>query len=80
MLPCSHAHSVYTCIYGHTIADTREPWQYYSHVHLHFFPRYRGDPFENGPINPRIVLTPVYKPAEFATFVAALSDTLSKTS
>lgn len=24
------------------------------HLHMHFFPRYRGDPFENGPINPRV--------------------------
>lgn len=24
------------------------------HLHMHFFPRYAGDPFENGPINPRL--------------------------
>ncbi len=23
------------------------------HLHMHFFPRYRADPFENGPIDPR---------------------------
>ena len=23
------------------------------HLHMHFFPRYAGDPFEGGPINPR---------------------------
>jgi diadenosine tetraphosphate (Ap4A) HIT family hydrolase len=23
------------------------------HLHMHFFPRYRGDPFERGPIDPR---------------------------
>lgn len=23
------------------------------HLHMHFFPRYVGDPFEGGPINPR---------------------------
>lgn len=24
------------------------------HLHVHFFPRYAGDPFENAPINPRL--------------------------
>ncbi|HEX2081415.1 MAG TPA: hypothetical protein VHG08_27175 [Longimicrobium sp.] len=24
------------------------------HLHMHFFPRYPGDPFEGTPINPRI--------------------------
>jgi diadenosine tetraphosphate (Ap4A) HIT family hydrolase len=24
------------------------------HLHMHFFPRYAGDPFENAPINPRL--------------------------
>jgi diadenosine tetraphosphate (Ap4A) HIT family hydrolase len=24
------------------------------HLHMHFFPRYPGDPFENAPINPRL--------------------------
>jgi diadenosine tetraphosphate (Ap4A) HIT family hydrolase len=24
------------------------------HLHMHFFPRYRGDPFEGGPVDPRI--------------------------
>ena len=24
------------------------------HLHLHLFPRYRGDPFEGGPIDPRV--------------------------
>ena len=24
------------------------------HLHMHFFPRYVGDPFENRPIDPRI--------------------------
>lgn len=23
------------------------------HLHMHFFPRYRADPFEHGPVNPR---------------------------
>jgi diadenosine tetraphosphate (Ap4A) HIT family hydrolase len=39
------------------------------HLHLHLFPRYVGDRFENQPINPRAVKTPVYAPGEFAEFV-----------
>jgi diadenosine tetraphosphate (Ap4A) HIT family hydrolase len=35
------------------------------HLHIHFFPRYVGDPFEGGPINPRAVTAPVYRPGEF---------------
>ena len=42
------------------------------HLHLHLFPRYVGDVFENQPINPRIVKTPVYAPGEFADFIARL--------
>lgn len=26
------------------------------HLHMHFFPRYPGDPFEGAPINPRIAI------------------------
>jgi diadenosine tetraphosphate (Ap4A) HIT family hydrolase len=35
------------------------------HLHMHFFPRYRGDQFEGQPINPRLVAQPVYSPGEF---------------
>src|ERR1700761_8358743 len=28
------------------------------HLHMHFFPRHRGDPFEGQPINPRLVQHP----------------------
>jgi diadenosine tetraphosphate (Ap4A) HIT family hydrolase len=47
------------------------------HLHMHFFPRYRGDQFEGQPINPRLVKNPVYSPGEFQrirdAFLAALS-------
>jgi len=47
------------------------------HLHMHFFPRYRGDQFEGQPINPRLVVQPVYAPAKFEqvrdAFVAALA-------
>ena len=36
------------------------------HLHMHFFPRYRGDQFEGQPINPKSVVQPVYAPGEFA--------------
>ena len=35
------------------------------HLHLHVFPRYLGDPFEGGPIDPRRITYPVYRPGEF---------------
>src|SRR5277367_4056058 len=48
------------------------------HLHMHFFPRYRGDRFENQPINPRLVKNSVYSAGEFdrirAAFLAALGD------
>ena len=48
------------------------------HLHMHFFPRYRGDQFEGQPINPRLVVQPVYAPGEFErsrdAFVIALGS------
>src|SRR5262249_16470090 len=35
------------------------------HLHMHFFPRYRGDRFEGKPIDPKSVLGPVYAEGEF---------------
>jgi diadenosine tetraphosphate (Ap4A) HIT family hydrolase len=35
------------------------------HLHMHFFPRYRGDQFEGQPINPRFAHQPAYAPGEF---------------
>jgi diadenosine tetraphosphate (Ap4A) HIT family hydrolase len=42
------------------------------HLHMHFFPRYRGDQFEGQPINPRAVVQPVYNPGEFGRIRDAL--------
>ena len=36
-----------------------------THFHMHFFPRFAGDPFEGKPIDPRSVPQPVYAPGEF---------------
>jgi diadenosine tetraphosphate (Ap4A) HIT family hydrolase len=35
------------------------------HLHMHFFPRYRGDRFEGKPIDPKSVLEAVYRQGEF---------------
>lgn len=35
------------------------------HLHMHFFPRYRGDRFEGRPIDPKSVSGPVYAKGEF---------------
>lgn len=29
------------------------------HLHMHFFPRYPGDPFEGKPIEPRVAIPPI---------------------
>jgi len=36
------------------------------HLHLHFFPRYRGDFFEGQAISPELAAQPVYASGEFA--------------
>ena len=38
------------------------------HLHVHLFPRYKGDPFEDGPIDPRLIQESPYKAGEFANF------------
>ena len=42
------------------------------HLHMHFFPRYRGDRFEGQPIDPRSVVQPAYAPGEFGRIRDAL--------
>ena len=49
-------------IYGKTI----------SHLHVHLYPRHRGDPFEGRPINPALIKASPYKGKEFENFVAEL--------
>jgi diadenosine tetraphosphate (Ap4A) HIT family hydrolase len=46
------------------------------HLHVHFFPRYRGDQFEGGPINPRVAKRPAYGPGEFDRFRERLQAAL----
>ena len=48
------------------------------HLHMHFFPRYRGDQFENGPINPRAARRPAYGVGEFGRFADALRRVLGQ--
>ncbi len=46
------------------------------HLHMHFFPRYPGDPFEGGPINPKLVSAPVYAPGEITAMRTRLREAL----
>jgi diadenosine tetraphosphate (Ap4A) HIT family hydrolase len=48
------------------------------HLHLHIFPRYLGDPFEGGPINPRAVHGPPYGPGEFEAIRGRVSEELAR--
>lgn len=48
------------------------------HLHLHIFPRYVGDPFEGGPINPRAVGGPAYRPGEFETIRRRVVEDLAR--
>ncbi len=47
------------------------------HLHTHFFPRYAGDPFEGGPIDPRAARRPVYAVGEFEEMRRRLEQALS---
>ena len=47
------------------------------HLHVHFFPRYRGDQFEGGPIDPRVAKRPAYAPGEFERFRERLKNELA---
>jgi diadenosine tetraphosphate (Ap4A) HIT family hydrolase len=48
------------------------------HLHMHLFPRYVGDMFENQPINPRIITPPAYAEGEFADFVLEIKRKLKQ--
>jgi diadenosine tetraphosphate (Ap4A) HIT family hydrolase len=48
------------------------------HLHTHIFPRYRGDRFEHGPIDPRAVMHPVYRSGELERFRAELRAALER--
>ncbi len=50
------------------------------HLHMHIFPRYSGDAFEGGPINPRAVQRPAYEPGEFEAIRARVTEELGATS
>jgi diadenosine tetraphosphate (Ap4A) HIT family hydrolase len=46
------------------------------HLHVHIFPRYHGDPFEGGPINPKMIRDSVYAPGEFDVLRKAIQNDL----
>lgn len=48
------------------------------HLHVHLFPRYKGDPFENKPIDPQFIQESPYKEGEFESFRCLLRARLSE--
>ena len=46
------------------------------HLHMHFFPRYVGDAFEDSPIDPTAKVPNPYTPGEFREFVRELRKEL----
>ena len=48
------------------------------HLHLHVFPRYRDDPFEGRPIDPRAIVEPVYAAGEFEELRRRLAAELER--
>jgi len=46
------------------------------HLHMHFYPRYPGDPFEGGPISAKAVRKPVYAPGEITALRPRLLEAL----
>ncbi len=48
------------------------------HLHMHFFPRYRGDIFEGRPIDPKAVANPVYAEGQFNALRSALLRELNE--
>ena len=47
------------------------------HLHMHFFPRYPGDVFGSGPINPKVVQKPVYASGELKVLRSRLLRALN---
>lgn len=47
------------------------------HLHMHFFPRYRGDQFEGRAIEPRTVRQPVYESGRYAALRERILGELS---
>lgn len=48
------------------------------HLHVHFFPRYAGDQFEGGAIEPKKAIQPAYKDGEFEQIKQAIINVLEQ--
>ena len=48
------------------------------HLHVHLLPRYKGDPFKDGLINPRLIRESPYGEGEFESFRRTLQVKLSE--
>ncbi len=49
------------------------------HLHVHFFPRYKGDQFEGSAIEPKKVVQPVYREGEFEEMRKSILQEITKT-
>jgi diadenosine tetraphosphate (Ap4A) HIT family hydrolase len=48
------------------------------HLHVHLYPRYRGDPFEEGPIDRRVIRASPYRGSEYPDFCLQLRTRLTQ--
>ena len=48
------------------------------HLHVHLLPRYKGDPFEEGPINTKLIRESPFGEGEFESFRRTLQLRLSE--
>jgi diadenosine tetraphosphate (Ap4A) HIT family hydrolase len=48
------------------------------HLHVHLFPRYKGDPFEEGPIDTKLIRESPFGEGEFESFRRTLQVRLSE--
>jgi len=48
------------------------------HLHVHLLPRYKGDPFEEGPIDTRLIRESRFGEGEFESFKCSLQVSLSE--
>jgi diadenosine tetraphosphate (Ap4A) HIT family hydrolase len=48
------------------------------HMHMHLYPRQKGDPFENGPVDWRTRTSKLYRDGEFEAFIEAMKTAVQE--